>query len=61
MKVIIYGASVGILIECDISDEINCYSRKPKLYVYCKDTLKTLVFDTQRIQEKLDVKSTVKS
>lgn len=44
MKVIIYGASDDLIeLEGDISDEINCYSKKPKLYIYYKDTLQFVI------------------
>lgn len=44
MKVIIYGASDDLVeLEGDISDEIDCYSKKPKLYVYYKDTLQFVI------------------
>ena len=44
MKVIIYGASDDLVeLEGDIYDEIDCYSKKPKLYVYYKDTLQFVI------------------
>ena len=44
MKVIIYGASDDLVeLEGDISDEIDCYTKKPKLYVYYKDTLQFVI------------------
>lgn len=44
MKVIIYGASDDLVeLEGDISDEIYCYAKKPKLYVYYKDTLQFVI------------------
>lgn len=44
MKVIIYGASDDLIeLEGDISDEIYCYAKKPKLYVYHKDNLQFVI------------------
>lgn len=44
MKVIIYGASDDCIeLEGDISDEIDCDSKKPKLYVYYKDILQFVI------------------
>lgn len=44
MKVSIYGCSDDLVeIEGDITDEIDCYSKKPKLYVYSEDVLQFVI------------------
>jgi len=40
MKITIYGASDDLIeIEGDIEDEIDCYGRSPKLYIYNENNI----------------------
>jgi len=44
MRVVIYGASDDLIeIEGDISEEIDCYGRSPKLYIYSEERLEFCV------------------